>query len=359
MSELTITPASHFHSLTSQFFELVKCPFCSRPAADSIKVLESVPAGVKFWGEPNMPARVELADDLETPCCTACRGLMYYIENVKSEWAVIQRTTGAVAGVKKSEKAAKQLCDELNNPKPMDSSEGSVNAAVEGNLTSETTTARLPGTVVVRLAGDLPNGLKRGMHLQLPIDKLTNLITEIGALPMAKAEGRKSAKELIRSLIIKKKTDAQIIEATQAQFPESNVDGKHCTKYRREVFAEGLVGPELAARGSREHREWAAANMALAKKGPHADYWKAQDAKPAAAPKAEAKPAAKAAAKPASGVPVKGKATTAKAAPAAKEKAAPAKKAPAKPAAKAKAAPKAAAVQSAKNTKAATDALEI
>ena len=298
MSELTITPASHFHPLTNQFFELVKCPFCNRPAADSVKILETVPSGVKFWGEPNMPARVEVADDLETQCCTACRGLMYYIENVKSEWAVIQRTTGAVAGVKKSEKAAKQLCDELNNPKPADSSDGSVNAAVEGNLTTETTTARLPGTVVVRLAGDLPNGLKRGMHLQLPIDKLTNLITEIGALPMAKAEGRKSAKELIRSLIIKKKTDAQIIEATQAAFPESNVDGKHCTKYRREVFAEGLVGPDLAARGSREHREWAAENMAAAKKGPHAEYWKAQDTKPAkAAPKAEAKPTTKAPAK--------------------------------------------------------------
>lgn len=356
MSELTITPASHFHSLTNQFFELVKCSFCARPAADSVKMLESVPAGVKFWGEQAMPPRVEVADDLETQCCTACRGLAYYIENVKSEWAVIHRVTGAVAGLKKSEKAAKQLCDSLNNPKAGDSSEGSVNDPVEGNLTTETTTARLPGMVVIRLAGDLPNGLKRGTHIQLPIDKLTDLIAEIGALPMAKAETRKTAKELIRSLIIKKKTDAQIIAEVQTAFPESNVDAKHCTKYRREVFSEGLVDASLAACGSREHREWAAENMAAAKKGPHAEYWKSQDSKPAKAapvPKAEAKPAAKAVAV---AKPAKAKATPAKATPAAKEKAAP--KAKSTPADK-KPTEKAAPVKKPAAKKPAADALEV
>lgn len=100
---------------------------------------------------------------------------------------------------------------------------------------------------------------------------------------------RKTAKSLICDLIMKKKTDEQIIAAVKKEFPESNVDGKHCTKYRKELFNEELIGADLAARGSKEHREWAADNMALAKKGPHKAYWIAKEK----ADKAKAAEAAK------------------------------------------------------------------
>lgn len=357
MSELTLTPASHFHPLTNSLFELTKCVFCRGTAAAGVKILSSMPSGVKIWGEPALPARTELADDLETECCTTCRGLPYYIENVKSEWAIIHRQTGAVASLKKSEKAAKLACQELNFPPKADTTPVAVNDAVESHLTTDISTARLPGMVVIRLAGDLPNGLKRGTHVQLPIDRLTSLIAEIGATPMAKPADRKTAKDLIRALIIKKKTDEQIIAEVQAAFPESNADKKHCTKYRRELLVEGAITAELAAVGSPDHREWAQANLAAAKKGPHGAYWKevevkqkeaaaAVKAKPAPvkpaavakvpaasaakAPKATGnaapKPAAKAGvAKPASKGSTKTAQPTAKAAPAKKPAAKPAK----------------------------------
>lgn len=342
MSELTLTAASHFHPLTSSLFELVKCAFCNGTAAASVKILASMPSGVKIWGEPQLPARAELADDLETDCCTTCRGLAYYIENVKSEWAVIHRQTGAVATLKKSEKAARIECEKLNNPPPVDSAPVAVNDAVESNLTTDLSTTKLPGMVVIRLAGDLPNGLKRGHHVQLPIDKLTALITEIGATPMAKPTERKTAKDLIRALIIKKKTDDAIIAEVQTAFPESSVDKKHCTKYRRELLVEGLIGAELAAVGSPDHREWAATNPALAKKGPHAEYHKAAEAKAKeTAAAAKAKPAAK----PAPVAKAPAKAAAAKPAGSAKPskpaKAATAPKATTKATPKAKPAPKA------------------
>lgn len=351
MSIIT-TPATHYHAVSKTVFELGKCSFCRGTAALSAKPCEHMPQGVKIWGELALPARSELADDLETECCTVCRGRLYYIENVKSEWAVIQRQTGEVAALKKSEKAAQLHCDTLNNPPLEDNTQVAVNEAVANNLTTETTTVRLPGMVVIRLAGDLPNGLKRGSHVQLPIDQLTKLITETGALPMAKTTERKTAKDLIRALIIKKKTDDQIIAEVQAAFPESNADKKHCTKYRRELLVEGAIGAELAAVGSPDHREWATANMAAAKKGPHADYWKAVEAKQKeaavaakAAPRPAAKPApvakAAVAAKPAA-KPAKPAATAkpaAKPAPAAKAVPAKATAKPAKPAKAPKAAP--------------------
>ena len=108
---------------------------------------------------------------------------------------------------------------------------------------------------------------------------------------------RKSARTLIRGLIIKKKTDDQIITAVKKDFPESKVDSKHCTKYRKELFNEGKIDAALAARGSAEHREWALANMANAKKGVHKVYWIAREKaeKAAAAEKAKAEKARKAA----------------------------------------------------------------
>lgn len=173
---------------------------------------------------------------------------------------------------------------------------------------------------------------------------------------MAKPTDRKTAKDLIRALIIKKKTDDAIISEVQAAFPESSVDKKHCTKYRRELLVEGLIGAELAAVGSPDHREWAAANMALAKKGPHAEYHKASEAKAKeAAVAAKAKPVAKP-------VPV------AKVAPAPKKatpaeattKAASPKAATAKPASKPSTAAKKPAAKPAKAAKATpADALEI
>lgn len=340
MSELTLTPASHFHPLTNSLFELTKCVFCRGTAAAGVKILSSMPSGVKIWGEPALPARTELADDLETECCTTCRGLPYYIENVKSEWAIIHRQTGAVASLKKSEKAAKLACQELNFPPKADTTPVAVNDAVESHLTTDISTARLPGMVVIRLAGDLPNGLKRGTHVQLPIDRLTSLIAEIGATPMAKPADRKTAKDLIRALIIKKKTDEQIIAEVQAAFPESNADKKHCTKYRRELLVEGAITAELAAVGSPDHREWAQANLAAAKKGPHGAYWKEVEVKQkeaAAAAKAKPAPVAKAAPKPAAKPAAKVAAAKPAAKPAPKPASKPtgaAKKPAAKPAAK-------------------------
>lgn len=340
-----VTPATHYHPITKTLFELGKCAFCNGTAALSPRIEDVMPSGCKIWGEEHLPAREMFAEDGETICCGKCEGIAYYIENVKSEWAVIHRRTQTVAGLKKSEKGAKQLCDSLNNPKPADSPAVAVNDAVESDLTTASTAIRLPGMVVIRLAGDLPNGLKRGTHIQLPIDRLTTLISEIGAAPMAKPADRKTAKDLIRALIIKKKTDEQIIAEVQAAFPESNVDKKHCTKYRRELLVEGLIGPELAAVGSPDHKEWAAANPALAKKGPHGEYHKAAEAaakaKPAPVAKAPAKPlpvkttatkattkaaAAKPAAKPAAKAGAKSTAATSKAATAKKPAAKPAAK---------------------------------
>ena len=115
---------------------------------------------------------------------------------------------------------------------------------------------------------------------------------------MAKQQERQTAKDLIRKLIIAKKTDAQILAEVEKKFPDSNADKKHCTKYRRECFVEELIGVEHAAVGSREHQEWGKANLANAKRGPHKEFWiefdkklkvKAQAEKDAAKAKATAK----------------------------------------------------------------------
>lgn len=100
---------------------------------------------------------------------------------------------------------------------------------------------------------------------------------------MAKKIVFKTAKELIRDLIVKKKTDAFIIDAVLKAFPNSKADGKHCSKYRRELFNEMEIGPELASANSKAHRDWAKENMAAAKRGPHKDYWKEVEAKAKAA----------------------------------------------------------------------------
>lgn len=115
---------------------------------------------------------------------------------------------------------------------------------------------------------------------------------------MAKQENKQTAKQLIRDLITKKKDDATIIAEVQKAFPESNVDKKHCTKYRRELFVEGVVDGSLAAVNSKDHQDWVAAdpkNLTAAKRGPHKEYWKERTAKEKA--KADAEKAALAAKK--------------------------------------------------------------
>lgn len=295
----------HYHGPTLTLFRLTTCAFCKGPVATDCIQAATMPAGVKVWGDASMPA-LPMANvyQLGQVACARCKGHPFYLENVKSEWAVVKRETGELAGTKKTERAAQELCDSLNR-KALDaalgnSGESGEHVATTDALTTSTDESKLGPTVVIRLAGDLGNGMKRGDHLALPIAGLIDLINKTGVSTMAKVAERKTAKDLIRSLIAKKKTDDEILIEVQKTFPESNADKKHCTKYRRELFVEGVVGADLAAVGSKEHREWAQANLAAAKKGPHGAYWKAQgDTKPATSAKAAAKPAAKAATKPA------------------------------------------------------------
>lgn len=94
-----------------------------------------------------------------------------------------------------------------------------------------------------------------------------------------------TAKSLILEAVVSGKTDNQIIAIVKKKLPESAVDAKHCTKYRREAFVEGTIEADFAAVKSKEHREWAADNMKAAVKGPHKDFYKEK----AAADKAKAK----------------------------------------------------------------------
>ena len=105
---------------------------------------------------------------------------------------------------------------------------------------------------------------------------------------MAKTKDTKrvTAKTLILDAIKTGKTDDQIIALVKKKLPDSAVDAKHCTKYRREAFTAGLVGAEYAAVHSADHRDWAEKNPKDALKGPHKAHHKAQVAKAKAAKKA-------------------------------------------------------------------------
>lgn len=331
-------PETHYHAPTLTLFTLAHCAFCKGAVCTDRIQATKMPNGVKVWGDKTLPAIPKANAYAAEPAivCSRCEGKPFYLEDVKSEWAVVKRATGELAGTKKTEKAARELCDSMNKAVLDDYSRSLEQLAEPDSLTLPVDASKLGPVVVIRLAGDLPNGMKRGDHLELPIAKLISLINETGVTTMTKAATRSTAKELIRSLIVKKKTDAEILEAVHKQFPESSADSKHCTKYRRELFTEEVIGADLAAVGSREHREWAASNMAAAKKGPHAEYWKKQgEAKtPVKAPvKAAAKPV-KAAAKPAAKPLAAAKKDTKAPAKAAKPAAKPAAKKPvAKPAA--------------------------
>lgn len=326
---------THYHAPTLTAFTLGACEFCKSPMAVDRMPAAKMPAGVSVWGDANLPplpASNEYSSEPEV-VCTRCHGAPFYIENVKSDWAVVRRVSGEVIGaLKKTQKGAQDVCDKLNAQAKADSAPEAEQSGVSSGLTTNPVEAILPGMVVIRLAGDLGNGMKRGDHLALPIASFNQFLTDNGVTIMAKTEERKTAKARIRELITKKKSDAEILDIVLREFPESSADRKHCTKYRRELFTEGLVKADLAAVGSKEHREWANANMALAKKGPHGDYWKEQAAKAAPAPKAAAKPAKAAPAPKAKAAPKAAAKPTAAASKAKPAKAkAPAKKPAAKP----------------------------
>lgn len=94
---------------------------------------------------------------------------------------------------------------------------------------------------------------------------------------------KQTAKELILKLIGQGKTDEQIIAATLKAIPESKVDGKHCTKYRK-IFAARTDDKDAAARysafGSKLHQDWGNDSKnektRVSAKCPHRELWKAR-----------------------------------------------------------------------------------
>lgn len=276
----------HFHTPTSTLFDLGKCEWCNHSTRllDSV-VVDACPAGALIWGEAELPPEEHF--DGVTENCDKCNGIAYYVEQIKSEWAVIKRPLGELASdLLKSEKSARKLCDELNGVS------GTENPLMEGDLTFNLEDVKLDSTMVIRLTSTLNETYQRGTHVVVPMDKFLDLLNDTGAKTMAKQDTKKTAKQLIRDLIAKKKDDATIIAEVQKAFPESNVDKKHCTKYRRELFVEGEIGAELAAVNSKDHQDWVKAdakNLTAAKRGPHKDYWKEVDAKTKAKAAAEKK----------------------------------------------------------------------
>ena len=302
---------THYHARTKTFFTPGVCDWCKGTVMQGnavglegkdipkVKFQEELTArGITQWGEKDLPPECGHDDDLGCIVCDNCNGNHFYVDRIKNEYAIVKRPHDEFIDSKKSKKSALKLCDELNAKIRADNTGGTGNPAVETDLTKEEGDAKLGDTIVIRLAGDLDSTFKRGVHVELPVEKLSQFLTKLGVKPMAKNDKTLTAKDLIRGLIIKKKTDDQILTEVLRKIPDSNADKKHCTKYRRELFVEGQIGPELAAVGSREHREWAKGNMAAAKRGVHKEHWKEQEAKAKAAA-AEKKAAAKAKAKPA------------------------------------------------------------
>jgi hypothetical protein len=104
---------------------------------------------------------------------------------------------------------------------------------------------------------------------------------------------KQTAKELILKLIGQGKTDEQIIAATLKAIPESKVDGKHCTKYRKIFSArtdDKVEAAMYSAFGSKLHQDWgndeANAKTRVSTKCPHREQWKARAARQKAAEKA-------------------------------------------------------------------------
>ena len=274
----------HYHPKTQTFFNLHACEWCGGDA--STDAVGATGSHIE-WTGGNVPPEMLESEERGCTICLGCKGVVFYIEPIKSEHAIIKRPNQEYVDGKKSRKADEQLCKELN-----DNVNGIAHPDTSTDLTTETDGAKLADMIVIRLGSTIDDMFKRGVHLEIPIEEFMNLIKQNGVKPMAKNTERKTAKELIRSLIIKKKTDVQILAEVEKLFPESNADKKHCTKYRRELFVEEAVGVELAAVGSREHQEYGKANLAVAKRGPHKDYWGDYDNKQKASVKAEKEKAA-------------------------------------------------------------------
>lgn len=251
----------HYHPLTKTFFNLSHCQWCNGPTS-AMAEQDSQTASHGTWGDDVLPP---LATET---ACENCKGIVFYVEPIKSKYAIIKRPNGEFVDERRSMKAANALCKELN-----DNLNGIEHPLVSTDLTNAEDESKMHNSVVVRLSSAINEIFPRGAHIELPIDKLLQFINENGVKPMAKLQDRKTAKDLIRSLIIAKKTDEQILADVEKKFPDSNADKKHCTKYRRECFVEELVGVEHAAVGSREHQEYGKANLAAAKRGPHKDFW--------------------------------------------------------------------------------------
>ncbi len=265
---------THYHSTTETFFKLGECDWCRGPVHelnDSV-VFSGFEKDCLQWGEKELPAKPEEG------FCEACKGVTHYVDTIKGEYAIIKRPNGEVVDTRKSKKTANKLCKELNK-KQGDSVDGTVVLDRKQELTNEPEDIKLGNSIIIRLTSTLNDTYTRGVHVEIPIEELLTLIKKNGAKPMTKTSDRKTAKDLIRSLIIKKKTDDQILGEVEKQFPDSNADKKHCTKYRRELFVEKEIEADLAAVGSREHQIWAKANKAAAKRGPHKDHWKDQEVK--------------------------------------------------------------------------------
>ncbi len=77
----------------------------------------------------------------------------------------------------------------------------------------------------------------------------------------------KTAKALICKHILAGWKDERIVKAVQKALPDSKMDAKHCTKYRRLLFIEGSIGPELCAVNSKEYKTWQKENGTKPSKG--------------------------------------------------------------------------------------------
>ena len=299
----------HYHPKTKRVFNLERCEWCNGKV-QSIKAFlaDTPPEDCKIWGDDTLPPETSWSETRNLGICRHCEGEEFYVDQASSkEWVIGIRPKGVVHSIHHSKPKAYKICDKLNKKTPKDSPPKNPKPEAKTEtkkLTNQSSCGTVASTVVIRLAGNLDGTFKRGDHFTMPAAELLTLITKLELQPMTTNTERKTAKNLIRDLIIKKKTDEQIIDTVQAAFPESNIDSKHCTKYRRELFVEGTIKADLAAVGSNDHQEWvkgSAANLTAAKKGPHKDYWvdwdKTQKAKVVAAKKAEKEKVAAAKAK--------------------------------------------------------------
>lgn len=297
-----LSDKTHYHEDTSTLFDLSQCDWCRGSVMENTIKASYQPESVKLWGDSKLPPASYWSSCLNSEVCDSCRGIKYYVEQVKKRWVVVIRPRGDIHAMDiDTEVKAQSIANGLN--KTYDA-KGFV-APVKAQPTDETKidtkqltipkkSATIPDTVMVQLAEPLGK-YPKGTFATVSVDTLKILLKPTGVTEMAtKKEAPKkaieTAKSVICKLITQNKTDAQVIAAVKKKFPKSLVDGKHCAKYRRELFLDLEIGAELAAVGSKDYREWAETNPALAKKGVHKQFHldKAKADKEAAAAKAKA-----------------------------------------------------------------------